>query len=284
MLWAANVSASVLCVDVNCTNPTPPYTNWVTAATNIQDAVDAAMTSDQVWVTNGVYATGGRWLSGSTTNRVVVDKAVLVQSVNGPQFTVIQGNQAWPHPFRCVYLTNGASLSGFTLTNGGAYAQNGGGVCCGTTNEMVLNCVVTSNACNEAISGGGGGVYSGTLSNCALIANWCASSGGGAYKSTLIDCTLSNNWSAGNGGGAFNGILRNCTLTGNSAPGGCGGGAYRATLLNCLLIGNASGPTQSAGVDVAGGGAAYGTLNHAYPVYTQNPRLGWSSCAAEHRL
>ncbi len=41
LLWQSAL-AGVHYVDVNSTNATPPYTNWTTAATNIQDAVDAA--------------------------------------------------------------------------------------------------------------------------------------------------------------------------------------------------------------------------------------------------
>jgi len=40
--------ASVRYVDVNSTNATPPYTSWTTAATNIQNAVDAALAGDRV--------------------------------------------------------------------------------------------------------------------------------------------------------------------------------------------------------------------------------------------
>ncbi len=56
-------------------------------------------------------------------NRVAVDKLVTLRSVNGPQFTVIQGYQVpgvtnGDGAIRCVYLANGASLSSFTLANG----------------------------------------------------------------------------------------------------------------------------------------------------------------------
>src|SRR5258708_6382432 len=106
-----NASAAVHYVDVNSASPTPPYTNWSTAAVTIQDAVDAAVAGDQVLGTNGVYQSGGKTVAaaGATTNRVAVDKPVLVQSVNGPEFTMIQGYPVpgitnGPEAIRCVYL------------------------------------------------------------------------------------------------------------------------------------------------------------------------------------
>jgi hypothetical protein len=280
MFLAATSSAlaTVRYVNVNNANPTPPYTNWATAATNIQDAVDAAGAGDEIVVTNGVYA-GGSWVDhNGDYNCVGVDKPLTVQSVNGPDVTVIDGGGA----VRCLYLTNNAVMVGFTLTNGrgwaGGWGYNGGGVYCESISAVLSNCVLTGNSGYL-----GGGAYGGTLNNCTLTAN-TANSGGGAYGGTLNNCTLTGNnadscYSAG--GGADNCTLNNCTLTGNFAywggPDKCGfgnaigGGAADSTLNNCTLTGNGAASGGGANsctlnnctlIGNSGGGASGGTLNN----------------------
>ena len=259
-LTTSGVSATtVRYVDASSTTPTPPYTNWTTAAHVIQDAVDAAQAGDEIVVTNGTYATGGRAVGTNVlVNRVAVDKPLTVRSVNGPEMTIIQGYQVpgttnGDGAIRCVYLANGASLYGFTLTNGATRSDGdwdrdhcGGGVWCEPTNAVVFNCVLTRNSA----SGNGGGAYGGTLNNCTLTGN-SAEYGGGANESTLNNCTLTGN-SAPDGGGAKESTLNNCVLSGNSAE--SGGGARLSTLYSCTLTGN------SAAHD--GGGANESTLKN----------------------
>ena len=278
-----NAPAAVRYVDLNCANPAPPFTTWASAATNIQDAIDAADAGDVIWVTNGVYATGGKVMAGNLTNRVALDKAVTLWSVNGAQETVIQGrwdvvstNGLGPSAVRCAWLTNGAVLSGFTLRGGATRStgddttlRSGGGVWCASTYSVVANCIITSNsaACygggsyygtlnNCAITGNsaysGGGSHSGTLTNCTLAGNTASQYGGGSTYGRLNNCSLTGNSAARYGGGSYSGTLNNCTLTGNSANDG--GGAYFGTLNNCLLTGNRA--------SAYGGGAYFGTLNN----------------------
>ena len=236
--------ATVRYVNVNNANPTPPYTNWATAATNIQQAVDAAGAGDQIVVTNGTYAGGSQVDPHGNFNFVVVDKPLVLSSVNGPDVTMIDGG-GWP---RCVYLTNDVVMVGFTLTNGSA--PNGGGVYCESTSAVLSNCVLTGNS-----AGDGGGAYGCTLNNCTLTGNSTPSGwGGGAYGCTLNNCTLTGNVAdEGRGGGAAGSTLNDCALTGNSTPSGDGGGAYDCTLNNCTLTGNSA---------YDGGGALFCTLNN----------------------
>jgi hypothetical protein len=277
-LVMAHASATVLHVDLNSLNPQPPYATWTTAATNIQDAIDVATAGDFILVTNGVYQTGARVISGQT-NRVALTTPVIVQSVNGADGTIIQGGNA----IRCVYMTNGAVLSGFTLTNAASVGY-GGGAYCESTSAILFDCIIVNNSAFSAgavfrgtsescLLKGNSGVYgaaaaSATLNNCVIVSNSCGA--GSLYNCTASGCAVSNNAAGGSGGGATGGALSDCALLGNSAKEG--GGAYGATLINCVVASNSvsgdGGGTWQASLDhcvvtnnIAGatGGGAYGS-------------------------
>ncbi|HTQ50417.1 MAG TPA: choice-of-anchor Q domain-containing protein [Candidatus Acidoferrales bacterium] len=266
-LFGFHLSATVYFVNVSNPSPAAPYTNWATAALTIQDAINASSDGDQILVTNGLYQTGGQTVNGfALTNRVAIVKAVTIQSVNGAAVTFIQGYQVpgttnGDSAIRGVYLTNGAALIGFTVTNGatrtnGDYLHEdcGGGCWCESTNALVLNCTIVGNTTKWD---GGGAVY-GTFSNCTFTANAAGvyGYGGGAYNSILYDCTLFSNW-ANYGGGANSGILNNCTLTNNTAGtagGAIGSAGIGTTVNNCLLANNFA--------VMAGGASHYGVLSN----------------------
>ena len=251
VLLVVHASATVHYVDLNCTNPLPPYADWGTAATNIQSAINTAVAGDMILVTNGVYQTGVSF-SSPGSNRVTVAKAVLVKSVNGPQFTSIKGfagsGFGKTNRIRCVFLTNGASLSGFTLTSGST-SGNGGGVYCWSSNAVVSNCIVTSGFAD----GYGGGSYGGSFVNCYFTANWAHIFGGASYGGAFTNCVFWNNSVDSSGGATYNAvILVNCTVVGNHAgftdftggggtTPGYGGGVDAGTgtiLKNCIVYDN----------------------------------------------
>jgi len=251
-------------VDPNSTNSVAPYTTWATAATSIQQALGSAFGSDTVLVTNGVYQSGG--FSGS---RVSVPASVTVRSVNGPEVTFIAGYQVpgttnGPAAIRCAYLNNGATLSGFTLTNGAtAYGEAGGGVKCASAACTVSNCVLAGNVAANV----GGGAYSGTLIHCVLSNNVSAS-GGAANNSILLNCVLAGNSSSYRGGGAANSSLTNCVLTGNYAD-AYGGGADSSVLVNCTVVSNTA--------HYAGGGSEAGTALNSILYHNALVATGFTS-------
>lgn len=243
-------------------NPIPPYGEWDTAATNIQSAIDVANSGDRVLVTNGIYSVGSRVVDGMST-RVAAVVPVSIIGLAGPMQTIIDGGGS----NRCVYLTNGAVLSGFTVTNG-TTSEYGGGVRCESASGFITNCTLTGNSSSQY----GGGVYQGTLTNCTLsgnsaglgggaayaILNGCvvngnvSGDGSGAYYCTLNGCILSSNVPLGGyasfGGGAYGGTLNNCTLTANHAN-QSGGGIFSATASNCLFVANSADNFQGGGAD-----------------------------------
>ena len=250
-------------VNASGSNPVPPYSSWANAATNIQDAINIAAAGDIVLVTNGIYSSGGLALVSSLTNRVALNKALTVTSVNGYKTTIIQG--AWdpiftngPGAVRCAWVGGGAVLYGFTLQNGATYAtgdgyqygplESGGGVFCDNTNGLVLNCELTN---NSAVYGGGAAY--GTVNNSLIVGNM-ANYGGGALLTTLTNCTIVNNLAVVPYIGAYGGA-----------------GTYSAIVRNSIVVGNFDSAFPSMDDEDAPGSA--GVANYAYSCSSGRP---WS--------
>lgn len=221
---------------VNASNPASeaPYLTWETAATNIDEAVQAAPPGSTIIVTNGEYRVGGR-VAGFEMTRVVIDKPVRVESVHGPEVTIIRGEPG----VRCAWIIDGAVLSGFTLLEGGA--SIGSGVYSPRSGEewlassaLVTNCVLLRNRA----SGPGGGAYRGRYLNCKFQQNAADEAGGAAYA-LLQNCVLAENFATKQGGAALGCLLTNCTVTANRAGESAGGVAY-GSLFNSIVYHNIS--------------------------------------------
>jgi hypothetical protein len=243
MATSPPVQVVVHCVAAN-TSPLAPYSDWATAATNIQDAIDASASGDFVLVTNGIYASGGRPIAGDLTNRIVIDKPLFVASVNGSGATVIQGANVMngPSAVRCAWLADGTVLNGFTVqggatrTNGDAGTlQTGGGIWAGSTNATVANCVIQSNsAAYDA-----GGCFGGFVRNCSLLGNRAGNYGGAAESAFIQNSFMTGNFAFLNGGAVSSCSLVNCTVTFNRA-GTLSGAVYRGSAVNSILYYNSA--------------------------------------------
>jgi len=245
-----------------------PYTNWVTAAHIIQDAVDVAQSGETVWVADGIYNTGGAALPGiEVSNRVLIRQGVRVESVNGPESTIIRGAKSGPgtNAVRGVYLAYGAQIIGFTVENGSVDGEgfgpnsvftSGGGIFAATTNNVASNCVVRNNRAfigagaayvnlincrvESNSSSYGGGAYGGTIENSHVVNNTAGMEGGGVHSASRVkQSRVSGNESGWAGGG-----LAQCSevtgviITGNRS--GMGGGTFYADLVRCTVSGNSA--------------------------------------------
>lgn len=279
----------------NSPTPNPPFTNWATAARDIQTAVNASGSGDMILVTNGTYNTGGVAVDGTMSNRVAITNAVTVMSVNGPAYTAIVGQgPSGSQAVRCVYLTSGAQLNGFCLTNGytqttgGFELNSGGGAYCSDRSAVLSNCWVLG---NTAVAGGGvfrgsmfdsdiaknlatlgGGANSSVLHRCTITSNIARQAGGGVAGCLVNESSIMGNFSYTNGGGAADSVISNCVITANQAGAEAGGAAVGCTLAGCLVSSN-SAPN--------GGGAAYSTLRGSF-VHGNSAQYGGGlySCTA----
>ena len=251
-------------VRVNCATPVYPYLTWPTAATNIQDAIDAATEDNAlVLVSNGVYSTGSRvyndvysYSTFNLANRVVIDRPITVMSVIGEPQPVILGAvdpdfTFGPGAVRCAVVANGGVLHGFILSGGSTaggeavYWQDkcGGGLFADASGNVEA-CTIAG---NQAYDSGGGVVSAGMLSNCQLINN-AAPSGGGAFgfdfdqnncAGAIENCDVSGNYANGSGGGVYGFLaVHGCSVVGNVAGDGGGGASYVGLMDACVLGGN----------------------------------------------
>jgi len=243
---AATSVADTHYVNVSNTVPVHPYTNWATAATVIQDAVDAAVDGDAVMVTNGVYV---------MTNGVFIGDGISVTSATGPLSTELRcasGGEC--RAFHVSY--SNAVVGGFTIVGGAA--SEGGGVLC-EWGGTVSNCVVRN--CDAV--GYGGGILcrnGGYVRRCVVVGNRSSNGGGIAcLGGALIQgCYVAGN-QAGLGGGIscepgsslVESRVRECFIKGNSAM--YGGGLHLVNddeVRNCMVIENTA---TAAGGGIFGG-------------------------------
>lgn len=247
---AVGVQAANRYVARNGQEPLSPYTNAANAASNIQDAVNAAAIADTVWVGAGRYTVPPNATNYVGTNVVFIGKPMALRSVSGNPADVVIDGEGANRGIVCSYNSPNANLfvlDGLTISN--CVATNKGGGVLFAPNSwtgVVQNCILANNTVNgesSNVAQGGGlhaaassGLFSLTLSNCIFRGNraWTSVSptngmGGGAYLgvtfpgfSTVVDCLIESNRAAAGGGfflpatTATNAIER-CTFRGNIA-------------------------------------------------------------------
>ena len=263
-------------------------TSWTDAYTNLQDALDAVVTTPvEIWVATGVYTPTSRinaedprsatfqmengveiygGFAGGETERGQRDweanPTILSGDLNGddlPEFANREDNSyhVFYHPDG-TGLDSTAILDGFTITGGNAngddtFSSMGGGMLNWVSSPALSNCRFEGNSARAT----GGGMAnesssSPTLSNCAFYDN-SAPSGGGM-----------ENWYYSSP------VLINVTFSGNSAESGGGvrNRSYSSPMLtNCTFEGNSAG--------VVGGGMY--NLQDSSPTLTGCAFLGNSA-------
>ncbi len=253
-------AGTIIFVDTDATGA-GTGTSWADAKTKLQDALEAALSGDQIWVAAGVYypdegsaptdddplasftlkngveiyggfagtestLTERDWETNVTVLSGDIDQNDMTDS-NGVVVDVadIAGTNAY-HVVTGGGTDSSAVLDGFTITagraNGTGANSAGGGMYNNSSSPMLKNVSFTG---NEAI-GGGGGMYN------------------SASSSTLASVSFRGNLSGTLGGGIYifggNVTPSNVIFAGNSA--GAGGGMYIAygvsTLTNVSFAGN----------------------------------------------
>ena len=219
----------------NGQTPSGNYSSWLTAASNIQDAVNAAATNDTVWIGSGRYTVPPAATNYLGTNVVFINRPLVLRSSNGtPEAVVIDGGGtnrgiAW---YIRVTSTNMFVLDGLTISNclglslgGGIYYEQF------PYTGVVRNCIICDNMVvyyNGMSRGGGIGEYN---------------SSGGNFSFAASNCVIRNNRAMH--GGVGSGL--------RGEGGGImfrSGGSMLLSMMNCLIEGNLA--TDGGGINTVG--------------------------------
>ncbi|MDD5706571.1 MAG: choice-of-anchor Q domain-containing protein [Kiritimatiellae bacterium] len=233
------IAPAITYAALSTNTPAYPYDSWGTAASNVQDAVNAAVDGCQVLVGPGRYV---------LTNNVLVNKRITLRSYEGKRSTLLDGNGV----VRGLYLDHpNAIVDGFTITNcyvpGGLTAAGVHIFLGGTlTNCTIVNCRAGGNT-----APGGfriDNIY-GTVSHCVVEKNTAgnyAPSAGLLYHGTLRNSVIANNSNhppyAVAIGTDRNPLIESCTIAGNSVSGtgagtvgGVRSGIYGLRIYNTII-------------------------------------------------
>ena len=112
---------------------------------NIQAAVNAASDGDEIIVMPGTYTGTGSYVVNMN------GKEILLRSQEGPQTTIVSGQNQRTVFFCGSGVTLSTIISGFTITQGSG--SQGGGIRCEVSSPRIENCRIVDN-----YAGQGGGI------------------------------------------------------------------------------------------------------------------------------
>ena len=211
--------------------------SWEHAFRTIQKGIDSAPIGGTVLVGNGVYNTGGGFLSGLEAV-VLLTNSVTLRSVGGADKTIIQARMNGGFG-RCVYVKTNSVMEGFTLTGGRTMSvsdSSGRGGAIYSENNLQSSfgsCIISNNSAQNGI------VYQDS---------------GGSF--TFESCLFSGNSSVGLFAGRLpTNRFYNCTFVRNSI----GGLLNNAMLYNTLVVSN----TVNTIASLSGSNNSIGTFSAA---------------------